>query len=88
MASMVGGDLEQLQVLEQQFRSDSQGVSELRTRITNVLGNTAWTGPAADQFRQEWAGNFSTVLNNLAAALQENATLVANRRQAIAAATS
>ena len=88
MASMVGGDLEQLQVLEQQFRNDSQGVAELRTRITNVLGSTAWTGPAAEQFRQEWNGNFASVLSNLAAALQDNAVVVANRRQAIAAATS
>src|SRR4051812_31236647 len=88
MATMVGGDLEQLQMLEQQFRNDSQAVAELRARITNVLASTAWTGPAAEQFRQEWNGTFSSALNSLAASLQDNAGVVANRRQAIAAATS
>ena len=88
MASMVGGDLEQLQLLEQQFRNDSEAVAELRARITGVLGNTAWTGPAADRFRQDWNGSFSTALSNLAAALLDNAGLIASRRQAIATATA
>ena len=42
MPSMVGGDLEQLQVLEQQFRSDAQAVSDLRARISGLLAGTAW----------------------------------------------
>ena len=88
MASMVGGDLEQLQMLEQQFRNDSQAVSELRSRITSVLASTAWTGPAADRFRQEWSGSFSASLGSLAGALQDNAGLIASRRQAIATATA
>ncbi len=88
MATMVGGDLEQLGVLEQQFRVDSQSVADLRARIDSVLAATTWTGPAADRFRHEWTSTFSAALTNLAAALQENATLVAGRRQAIAAATS
>ena len=88
MAAMVGGDLEQLAVLEQQFRVDADAVAELRARVTAVLSGTAWTGPAADRFRHEWASTFSTALLNLATALQENASLVAGRRQAIAAATA
>ena len=88
MATMVGGDLEQLVVLEQQFRNDSQAVAELRARITSVLASTAWTGPAAERFRQEWNGSFSTSLANLSGALQDNAGLVASRRQAIASATA
>jgi uncharacterized protein YukE len=88
MATMVGGDLEQLTVLEQRFRSDSQEVAELRARITSVLSSTSWSGPAAERFRQEWNSTFSSALNNLATALQENAGVVAGRRQAIAAATA
>ena len=88
MTSMVGGDLEQLQVLEQEFRADAQAVGDLRARISNVLAGTAWTGPAANQFREEWTGNFSAALNQLAAALTDNAALIANRRQAIFAATA
>ena len=88
MTAMVGGDLEQLQVLEQEFRADAQAVVDLRARISSVLAGTAWTGPAANQFREEWQGTFSTALNQLSAALTQNAALVANRRQAIFAATA
>ena len=88
MPSMVGGDLEQLQVLEQQFRADEQVVADLRTRISNLLAGTAWTGPAADHFREEWGSTFATALTQLAGALGENATLIAGRRQAIFAATA
>ena len=88
MTSMVGGDLEQLQVLEQQFRADSELVSELRARVSSLLAGTAWTGPAADRFRQEWNGNFSGALSQLAGALVESAGVIANRRQAIFAATA
>ena len=88
MTSMVGGDLEQLSVLEQQFRADAQAVAEVRARISTVLTATAWTGPAAQHFRDEWNGSFAPALQQLAAALSENAALVANRRQAIFAATA
>ena len=88
MTAMVGGDLEQLQVLEQEFRADAQLVGDLRARISNVLAGTAWTGPAANQFREEWNGNFASALNHLSAALTDNAALIANRRQAIFAATA
>ena len=88
MPSMVGGDLEQLQVLEQQFRSDAQAVSDLRARISGLLAGTAWTGPAAEHFREEWNGTFAAALNHLSSALAENATVIASRRQAIFAATA
>lgn len=88
MPNMMGGDLEQLQALEQEFRTDSQAVQDLRARITNVLSGTAWTGPASEHFREEWNGTFSTALSNLGSALQDNATVVSSRRQAINTATS
>jgi uncharacterized protein YukE len=88
MVSMVGGDLEQLQLLEQQFRTDSQVVADLRSRISAVLDGTAWTGPAAEHFREEWRGSFTSALQQLAAALSENAGVIANRRQAIFSATA
>ena len=88
MALLVGGDLEQLGVLEQQFRADAEAVAELRARVSSVLAGTVWTGPAADRFRHEWSTTVSTALLNLSGALQENAALVAGRRQAIAQATS
>ena len=45
--TMVGGNLEQLRVLEQRFTADAEEVGDLQRRITATLNNTTWTGPAA-----------------------------------------
>ena len=86
--TMVGGNLEQLQVLEHQFSADAQEVGDLQRRITATLGNTTWTGPAADRFRQEWNGSFVGALTRLQEALADNAAVVRSRTQAIQQATS
>ena len=44
MSNMVGGSLEQMQVLEQQFTTDAQTVGELQRRISSAVANTTWTG--------------------------------------------
>ena len=88
MALMVGGNLEQLQVLEQHFTTESQAVADLQRRITSTLASTTWTGPAADRFRSEWSGSFVPALTRLQQALVENAAVVRSRKQAIEVATS
>ena len=85
---MVGANLEQLQALEQRFQSDGQVVNELHQRLTAMLHDTAWTGPAADRFRELWNQEFSRALVRLQEALRENADVVRSRRQAIHTATS
>ena len=85
--TMVGGNLEQLQVLERQFTADAENVGDLQRRITAILNNTTWTGPAAERFRQEWNGSFVGVLTRLQAALVDNAAVVRGRSQAIQQAT-
>ena len=88
MSNMVGASLEQMQSLDRQFTADAQAVGELQRRISGALGNTAWTGPAADRFRNEWNGTFVSALTRLQEALTENATVVRNRREAIQTATA
>lgn len=85
--TMVGGNLDQMQTLEQAFARDAQAVTELQARITNTLGSTTWTGPAADRFRQEWSGSFVPALNRLREALTENGSVVRGRAEAIRTAT-
>ena len=87
MSNMVGGSLEQMQVLEQQFSVDAQSVGDLQRRVSAAVGNTTWTGPAAERFRTEWNGTFVPALARLQDALVENATVVRTRRQAIQTAT-
>jgi uncharacterized protein YukE len=86
--TMVGGNLEQLRMLEQQFTADAQGVGDLQRRITASLNNTTWTGPAADRFRQEWNASFVGALTRLQEALADNAAVVRTRTQAIQQATA
>jgi uncharacterized protein YukE len=87
MSDMYGANLEQLDQLQRRFTEENEAVRQLQTRISGTLGSTAWTGPAADRFRTAWSGDFVPALNRLAEALAENATVVANRREAIAVAT-
>lgn len=87
MTTMVGGNLEELAALETKLRVESESVSQLSSRITATLASTTWTGPAADRFRAEWQSTFCRALTGLQQALVDNAAAVANRRQAIQAAT-
>ncbi|HEX2370828.1 MAG TPA: WXG100 family type VII secretion target [Acidimicrobiia bacterium] len=87
MSNMFGANLEQLDQLQRRFVEENEAVRLLQTRISGTLGSTAWTGPAAERFRSAWSGEFVPALNRLAEALAENASVVANRREAIAVAT-
>jgi uncharacterized protein YukE len=86
--SMVGGNLDQLDGLERSFRTESQNVAQLVSRITATINATTWLGPAAQRFKDDWAQNFSRSLSQLQQALDQQAAFVANRRQAIATATN
>ena len=88
MSGMMGSDLAQLDVLRKTFGDQVQAVEGLRAAVDGALGSTQWTGPAADRFRNEWGGSFVPGLRRLQEALTENASIVANRREAIQTATS
>ena len=86
-ADMWGGNLDQMQALDSTFTGQAQAVGDLTARISSTLHGTAWTGPAADRFRQDWSGEFQPALVKLQEALTDNATIVRNRRAAIETAT-
>ncbi len=85
--SMLGANPDQMRQLAATFRTEASHVAELRLRIGATLGGTAWTGPAAARFREEWEGSFASALVRLEAALQQNASVVDGRLQAITSAT-
>lgn len=87
MSNMMGADLAQMQQLEAQFRSAVAQVSELQSQVDRALGNTQWTGQAATRFRDAWNSSFRSSLSQLREALDENARIVASRREAIDSAT-
>lgn len=86
--TILGGDPQQMQQLAGRFRHEAQAVADLQARITAALGDTVWTGPAAERFRQEWDGTFRQALVRLQEALDQNARIVDDRLRAITEATS
>ena len=86
--SLVGGNLEQLDGLQRSFTSEARAVEALVARISAVLEGTTWMGPGATAFREQFRGQFVPALHGLRTALDEQAGIVAGRRQAIAAATA
>jgi len=86
--AVYGGDLAQLDDLASRFRQEGSEIEALESRIGASLQSTAWTGPAADRFRQAWSGDFVPALHRLRDAMAENAVAVTRRRQAIESATS
>ncbi len=86
--STIGGELGQLQSLKANFDRQSQAVQELTSAIRSELGNTWWKGPAADLFRDGWAGEFEPALRKLQGALQDAGVEVARRREALIQAGS
>jgi len=85
---MVGGNLEQLDGLHRSLASEAAGVEQLLARLNGVLEGTTWLGPAANAFRGQWRAQYGPALRGLKAGLDDQARIVASRRQAIAAATS
>lgn len=87
MSAILGGDPQQMHQLASTFRAEAGAVEQLTARIGASLGNTVWTGPAADRFRQEWETSFRQGLARLQQALEQNAAIVDGRLRAITEAT-
>ena len=86
--AIVGGELGQLQSLTSNFERQGQALREVTAAIRGELGNTWWKGPAADRFREAWAGEFEPALRKLESALQDAGAEVARRREALIRAGS
>lgn len=86
--AVYGGDLAQLEALSRQFLTEIDAVDGLQSRISGALETTAWSGPAAERFRTQWAQDFVPGLLRLKEALSESSSVVTDRRKAIEMATS
>lgn len=86
--AVYGGDLAQLDELAARFRLEGGEIEALESRIGSALQSTAWTGPAAERFRQAWSSDFVPALRRLRETMAESATAISRRRQAIESATS
>jgi uncharacterized protein YukE len=83
MGIMLGGELGTMDNLSREFTTQIQTVDSLKTAIDNQVSNVQWTGRVAEDFKAQWRGEFRNDLEALKTALQNCATHVRNRRNAI-----
>ncbi len=69
---------EDLLNLRQVFDTQSEAVTTLQTSVQGSIDGTVWESPAANEFRNVWAGEFVPALNNLREALSKAAMGVQN----------
>lgn len=81
--AQLGADIEGMQQLHGQLKQRSGEVSRLRSDLTGMVNNTWWKGPAADRFRSEWNGQYSSSLQKLEQLLNELGQEVQRRKQAL-----
>lgn len=66
-----GLDVEQVRQLSGKLNQEANTIQGVLTTLTNQLGNTQWTGPDSDQFRNDWSGTHTAALQKVIQALQD-----------------
>ncbi|GMV85069.1 MAG: hypothetical protein AMXMBFR80_09260 [Dehalococcoidia bacterium] len=79
----LGGDIEAMERLQSQLKQRSGEVTRLRSDMTSMIQNTWWEGPAANRFKTEWNGNYSSSLQKLEQLLDELGMEVQRRKDAL-----
>ena len=79
----LGGDVDAMERLQGQLKQRGQEVQQLRTQMGNMIQNTWWEGPAANNFRNEWNGQYSQSLQKLEALLADLGQEVQKRKEAL-----
>jgi uncharacterized protein YukE len=81
--TVIGGEIGQLYGLKTSFERQSAAVDTLLRELRTQLGDTYWSGGAADRFRAAWHSEYEPALTHLSAALQDAATEVGRRAGAL-----
>ena len=63
--TMYGANPEQLTALGRSLQSQREAIDTVVATVGSALAGTAWTGPARDQFEQDWNGTFRGALDRL-----------------------
>lgn len=75
MANVWGLDVQQVRDLATNLDREADGIDQVLSKLTSILGGTQWTGPDATQFRNDWQGAHSNALRRVSQALRETAQL-------------
>lgn len=85
---MVGADVDQLRALARTLGQAADRLESMTGTVTNMLGQTAWRGPDADQYRSDWRSSSMGQVRAAVAALREAAAAVNRNAAAQEAASS
>jgi hypothetical protein len=66
-----GADVEQLRQLGSKLQNGANEIESQRNTLTSFLDQVDWRGPDADKFKEQWRGEHTTRLNQVAEALKE-----------------
>lgn len=86
MGKVVGGDLETLKALHKGLNDRATQVIDLKNALDGLVEGAVWTGPNADEFRNEWQ-TFKPGLDKLHTTLLDGAQAVKGQHNGIANAT-
>ena len=60
-----GANLDQLTNLGSTLNRQIDSITQVMSTVDGVLNATAWSGPARDQFVEDWNGSFKQALGKL-----------------------
>ncbi len=66
-----GLDIEQVRQLSSQLNQKAADIESILSTLTSALNSTQWEGPDANQFRNDWSGQHTSSLRNVANALRD-----------------
>jgi uncharacterized protein YukE len=72
--------LEEMDLLSGTFRDQAGIVAAVRSAVSGRMGDTRWTGLAADAFRDRWSQEYEPVLHRLEEELGRLGTYVSRKR--------
>jgi uncharacterized phage infection (PIP) family protein YhgE len=66
-----GADVDQLRELGNKLNTGANEIDSQRNLLNSALENTQWEGPDADRFKEQWRGEHTSRLKQVAEALRE-----------------
>jgi uncharacterized protein YukE len=65
MSAVYGANPQQLADLGRSLKNQIESINSVISTVTSALSGTTWTGPARDQFENDWNTSFRSALNRL-----------------------
>jgi uncharacterized protein YukE len=65
LSAVYGANPQQLADLGRSLKNQIESINSVISTVTSALSGTTWTGPARDQFENDWNTSFRSALNRL-----------------------